>query len=154
VGISNFIINNYSSIYKFNSLFVLFIVSLQIVTVYPRSTDARKYTSASNYIERIMYMAKEKVRTIRSSFPDRPLYVVGWGSGSILAARLSNTMGPFDGIIALGFPLLSLKRMHEDLHKVFCGLKHPILFVIGGLASNNRYGTKYIYSGIRFAISD
>ncbi|ODN03015.1 KAT8 regulatory NSL complex subunit 3 [Orchesella cincta] len=109
----------------------------KIVTVSSRHFDARNYTSASTYIERIMYIAKEKVRTIRSSYPDRPLYVVGWGSGSILAARLSNMVGPVDGIVALGFPLHSVKRMQEDLHKVFSGLKHPVLFVIGGLASNN-----------------
>ncbi|CAL8137948.1 unnamed protein product [Orchesella dallaii] len=109
----------------------------KIVTVTPRNFDARNCASASNYIEKIMSMAREKVRVIRSSFPDRPLYVVGWGSGSILAARLSNMVGPVDGIVALGFPLHSLKRMQEDLHKVFSGLKHPVLFMIGGLASNN-----------------
>lgn len=104
----------------------------------PGISKSLDYTSVSSYLERTLYIAKEKIKHTRLFYPDRPLYLVGWGSGCILTARLSTMAGPVDGIISLAFPLHSLKEIQEDVLKSYSGIKHPILFVIGGLASNNR----------------
>lgn len=107
-------------------------------------------TSPSTYLEKLFCLAKERIKEVRHCFPDRPLYLVGWGSGSILAARLSVTTGPVDGVVALGFPLHSLKETQDDVLKIFGGIKHPILFVIGGLASNNRYKLEVEFISSKF----
>lgn len=111
---------------------------VQIIKVHPSSRDKLEAISPMTYLEKMIAHAKDKIRQVRHFYPDRPLFLVGWGAGSILAGRLSVTAGPVDGIVALGFPLHTLHEMYDEALKIFGGVKHPVLFVIGGQSSNNR----------------
>lgn len=109
----------------------------KVIKVRPNPRDLEEI-SPHAYLERIFAVARAKLREARRDYPTQSIYLVGWGAGSVLAAKLSiSSASPVEGVIALGFPLQSLQEMHEEIGKVFATIKHPILFVIGGLASNN-----------------
>jgi hypothetical protein len=94
--------------------------------------------TVARYARRMLSAAKDKILEIRLNNPDRPLYLIGWGTGSIVAATVSVTH-PVDGVIALAFPLLGLSgpRGSHDLEDPILDMKNPTLFVIGGRACDS-----------------
>jgi regulatory NSL complex subunit 3 len=60
------------------------------------------------------------------------------GAGAIVAATVSLTER-VAGVICLGFPLYGTFGRRGESNDPLLQVKHPILFIIGGRAANNRF---------------
>jgi len=93
--------------------------------------------SIPEFAKKILITVKCKVDEVRKSHPDRPIFMIGWGTGAILAATVSVSKD-VDGVIAIGFPLLGLSgpRGSHDLEDPILNMKRPTIFVVGGRATD------------------
>ncbi|CAG7819388.1 unnamed protein product [Allacma fusca] len=106
----------------------------KVVTVSLPSTANK--LNVNLYAEMMLVCSKQKLVEVFETSPDKPIYLVGWGSGAIVAATLSLTEN-VTGVICLGFPLHGTYGTRADVDDCLNDLKHPTLFVIGDRANNS-----------------
>jgi len=92
--------------------------------------------SVPKYAEKMISTTKQKLKEVRQIWPDKPVYLIGWGPGAIVACTVSLTEC-VSGVIALGFPLLGIAGRRGEPNDPLFRMRVPTLFVIGGKANNN-----------------
>lgn len=93
------------------------------------------YLTVDELAEKMILSSKMKLAEAKAQLPDRPVYLVGWGTGSIIAATVSLTE-QVAGVICLGFPIFGTAGRHGEGSDPLLQIKHPVLFVIGDRATN------------------
>jgi regulatory NSL complex subunit 3 len=99
---------------------------------------AARCPKIKDYAEKILNLTKSKITETRRMHPDRPLFLIGWGTGSIVATTAS-VSHPVEGVIALSFPLFGLAGPRGTLEDPILDMKKPVLFVIGGRSPDVRW---------------
>jgi len=94
--------------------------------------------SVDLFAEQMIIESKAELNRIKSVSPGRPIYLIGWGPGAIVAATVSLTE-KVAGVVCLGFPLYGTFGRRGEPGDPLLQIKHPVLFIIGGRAANNRY---------------
>ncbi|KAH9520304.1 KAT8 regulatory NSL complex subunit 3 [Bulinus truncatus] len=105
----------------------------KVITLAPFSTNQN--LSIVTSLENMITNARAKILEIKSHFPGRPIILIGWQVGALIAIHISS-MEVVHGIICLGFPTMGISGSRGEIDDSIYNCRTPTLFVVGQNASS------------------
>ncbi|GFT42806.1 KAT8 regulatory NSL complex subunit 3 [Nephila pilipes] len=94
------------------------------------SEDDKDSLTIEGYLEQMILSIRNKVTELKNHYPNRPLILLGWTIGALIACHIA-LQEPVDGVICLGFPLTGVNGSRGDLNDPLLDSKVPTLFIVG-----------------------
>ncbi|XP_033126456.1 KAT8 regulatory NSL complex subunit 3-like [Anneissia japonica] len=84
----------------------------------------------SQCLEHMIGAVKSKVLELKSQYPNRPIILIGWNIGALVACQVALT-DSLSGVVCLGFPSMGISGIRGSVEDPLLDSKVPTLFVIG-----------------------
>ena len=106
----------------------------RFVTVKVPQLDDDGATNISTYLHKLVSAVLTRIRDAKRNNSERPIILAGWGVGAAINCQVA-AMETVTACICLGFPMFTMEGIRGDADDPILDLKHPVLFVVGQLAT-------------------
>ncbi|PIK49489.1 putative KAT8 regulatory NSL complex subunit 3, partial [Apostichopus japonicus] len=93
-------------------------------------TPAGSNLTVATCLENMVTAVKGKVVELKAQYSNRPIILVGWSVGALVATQIS-LQESVNGVVCLGFPSKGLNGYRGDIDEPLFACKTPCLFVVG-----------------------
>jgi regulatory NSL complex subunit 3 len=85
--------------------------------------------------EKMIYVTQCKVQELQGHFSSRPVVLIGWGAGALVACKVSQ-MEDVTAIVCLGFPTMGPGGSKDSIDEMLLELTTPVFFIVGSDSLN------------------
>ncbi|CAL1280228.1 unnamed protein product [Larinioides sclopetarius] len=85
----------------------------KVMNIPVHSEDGKDSSTIEGCLDQMILSIRNKVNELKNHYPNRPLILLGWTIGALIACHIA-LQEPVDGVICLGFPLTGVNGSRGD----------------------------------------